>query len=330
MYSEEVRMMERDKDLQEIAELLEKQNESINIADLLESVPMARLEEHHFTKPEPIRCKWCGSTDIMKYGSRKGVQEYVCQRCGRKFTAKDAPYKKQTPTEQIGASLAMFYDGLSFADISRQLADTYNNPVAKSTVYRWVISYTLKAVEMLEQLELKVSDVWVVDETMVKVAGHNLWFWDVIDEDTRFLLASHLSKARTIPDVAIVMRRAWRRAGKTPKLIISDGMPAYPDGIERVFGAYSKHIQSKGFTEEINTNLIERFHGTLKDRVKVLRGFKTLDTADLLLEGFLVHYNFFRPHMTLQGKTPAEVAGIKLAYKNWTSLIAHLGRLHRE
>ena len=93
----------------------------IDIAKLYEEPPVADLEEHHYTEPEPIKCKWCGSTDIMKYGLRKGVQEYTCQKCGRKFIAKDAPYKKQSTGEQIGASLAMFYDGLSFPDIARQL-----------------------------------------------------------------------------------------------------------------------------------------------------------------------------------------------------------------
>lgn len=295
---------------------------------LINTAPEAHLEEHHFTDPEPIRCKWCGSVDVMKYGSRKDVQEYICQKCGRKFIAKDAPYKSQTPAEQISAALAMFYDGLSFAEIARRMAEDYGNPVVESTVYRWVINYTMKAVNELESLKPKVSDTWVVDETVIKVGGNNLWFWDVIDEETRFLLASHLSKARTIEDVVFFMRKARKQAGKAPRWILSDGMVAYPDGIERVFGADAKHVQAKGITHEINTNLIERFHGTLKDRVKVLRGFKTTDTASLLLEGFLVHYNFFRPHMTLNDRTPADVAGIRLPYKTWTQYIRHAGGIH--
>ena len=313
--------MERDKELKEIIAKLEEDKKIAEIAKLFEpKLPIAHLEERHFTEPEPIVCKWCGSVDIKKYGIRDGVQEYLCLKCKRKFIAKDAPYKKQTPSEQIGASLAMFYDGLSFSDIARRLAEDYNNPVVESTVYRWVINYTLKAVNMLEQLKPQVSDTWVVDETVVKVTG-NTWFWDVIDEGTRFLLASHLSRSRGLPDVMTVMNRARKRAGKSPRFIISDALGVYPDGIERIFGADAKHIQARGLTSEINTNLIERFHGTLKDRTKVLRGFKTLDTAELLLEGFLIHYNFFRPHMTLQGKTPAEVAGIKLSFKTWAEFI---------
>ncbi len=279
-----------------------------------------------FGKCVAIICKFCGSDNIVKYGIRNEIQDYLCRDCGRKFNSKESPEGMQTPTEQISASLSMFYDGLSLSDIARHLAHTYNNPVNPSTVYRWVIKYTIKALALLEDLKPKVSDTWVVDETVLKVAGHKVWFWDIIDDGTRFLIASFLSQTRGMPDVVTVMRRAWERTDKAPKTIISDGLKVYPDGIDRVFGSYSKHIQTKGFTEDINTNLIERFHGTLKERTKVLRGFKTLDTAELILDGFLINYNFFRPHMTLKNKTPAQVAGIESPVKNWTELVSYAKR----
>jgi putative transposase len=287
----------------------------------------ARLAEHHFTEPQPIRCKWCGSTEIMKYGFRDGIQEYICLKCKRKFIAKDAPYKMRSTVEEIGSAINMFYDGMSFADIARHMDETYHNPVNRSTVWRWVIRFTIKALNLVEQLTPRVSGTWVVDETVIKVGGANWWFWDIIDEDTRFLLASHLSRTRGIPDVMIVMENARDRVRITPDVIISDGLGVYPDGIERVFGADAKHIKAKGLTETINTNLIERFHSTLKERTKVLRGFKNIDTADLILNGFLVHYNFFRPHMTLKNRTPAEVAKIKLPAKNWTELVRVTGEI---
>lgn len=287
-----------------------------NAPKLSKSVGAVGLEKQIYTEPQLIACKWCGSTDIMKRGVRKGVQNYICKACGRVFIAKDAPYHMQTPIEQIGATLNMFYDGMSLSAIAIHLKETYNNPVNASTIYRWLIRYTFIALTILEPLTPNVSDTWIVDETVLKVGGHNLWFWDIIDESTRFLLASHLSKSRTTLDAATIMRRAWQRADKAPKFIISDHLAAYIDGIELVFGAEAKHIQSWGMTEDINTNIIERFHGTLKDRTKVLRGFKSRETAEHILDGFLIHYDFFRPHMTLRDRTPAEVAGIKSPFKN--------------
>ena len=161
---------------------------------------VAHMERQHFTEPQPIVCPRCGSSDVMKYGVRKGVQNYICSQCHRKFTAKDAPFHRWTSVEQIGASLNMFYDGMSLSSIARHLEENYKNPVNPSTVYRWIIRYTSKAIDILKPLKPKVSDTWVVDETVLKIAGDKMWFWDVIDEKTRFLLASHLSSNRTILD----------------------------------------------------------------------------------------------------------------------------------
>jgi transposase-like protein len=295
---------------------------SPKLVELFEKYPLkiAHLEETHYPVTTPIACKWCGSTDIQKYGARKGVQEYLCNKCGRKFIDKDAPFKKQTPIDLIGASLSQYYDGLSFTEITRQLNER-GNSVNESTVYRWIINYTVKALDYFDTLHPHVSTTWICDETVLKIAGHNVWFWDVIDEETRYLLASHLSDTRAVHDVMTVMNRAKNKAGKLPHFILSDALGVYPDGIERIFGADTHHIQMRGISSEINTNLIERFHGTLKDRTKTLRGFKTLDTAELILSGFLVHYNYFRPHMSLANSTPAEVAGIKQPYKTWADFV---------
>lgn len=282
---------------------------------------VAHLEQQHFTEPEPIVCKWCSSTDIMKYGTREGVQEYICQKCGRKFNTKDAPYGKHSTIEQIGTSISSYYDGLSFADIARHLAES-GNPVNESTVYRWVMHYAQKATRIFESYKPKVSDIWVADETMIKFNNKHYWLWDIIDQDTRFLLASYLSENRGTTQAQKLMELAAKRAGdKAPKAVITDKLAAYLDGVELTFGADTEHIQSSPFAKEDDTNIIERFQGTIKDRTKVIRGFKTFETALIILDGFLIHYNFFKPHLSLKGKTPAEVAGLKLPFKTWTEFV---------
>ena len=127
----------------------------------------------------------------------------------------------------------------------------------------------------------------------------------------------------------MLMEKASQRAGgMTPDVILTDKLATYLDGIERTFGADTKHIPIKGLTAMMNTNLIERFHGTLKDRYKVMRGFYSVDTARLLLDGWLVHYNYFKPHESLNGRTPAEAAGIKDADKNWMDVVRNAASRH--
>ena len=282
--------------------------------------PTAHLEEHHFTEPEPILCKWCGSDDVKKYGINNGTQEYYCLKCLRKFSHNDNPFGKRSSIEQIGTSISSYYDGLSFADIARHLKES-GNEVNESTVYRWVLDYAQKAIKLLDKYHPKVGGIWIADETVIKFNGQNYWLWDIIDKKTRFLIASYLSENRGTKQAQRLMEIASKRAGMAPSAIITDKLRAYLDGIEIVFGGYTEHIQSSPFADQDDTNEIERFQGTIKDRTKVIRGFKTFETALIILDGFLVHYNFFRPHISLKGKTPAEVAGVNIPFKTWTEFV---------
>ncbi len=69
-----------------------------------------------------------------------------------------------------------------------------------------------------------------------------------------------------------------------------------------------------------NNNKMERFNGEIRDREKVMRSLKKDDTP--LLTGYKIFHNYIRPHTALEGKTPAEMAGIEVKGKNkWLTLI---------
>jgi putative transposase len=116
----------------------------------------------------------------------------------------------------------------------------------------------------------------------------------------------------------MLIDRAEKTAGKNPKVIITDKLASYEDVF---YGKGTEHRQGGIARVEDNTQKIERFHGTLKQRTKVMRGLKNFETALDFTEGWLVHYNYLRPHESLQDKTPAEVAGLGYPYKNWADII---------
>ena len=267
------------------------------------------------------RCKYCNSSRVVRFGHYQMIQRWWCKDCKRKFIDNDSPPNMKTSTVQIAAALSMFYEGMSLNAIRRHLNQTYNNYPSDSSVYGWIVKYTKMAVMEAGKYEASVGSTWIADETVLKIEGENSWFWDIIDEKTRFLLASHISTTRTQRDAKIIMERAAKRAGKIPAIVLTDKLGVYLPGVEAAFGADTKHIPSKGFTVQPNTNIIERFHGSLKSRTKVMRGMKKRETAMLIMNGWLVHYNFFRPHESLKGKTPAEKAGIKFPFKNWLDVV---------
>lgn len=265
-------------------------------------------------------CKYCQSLHIVKFGTFEGTQYYWCKDCKRKFVANDALPKMKTPAKQIVSALGMYYGGMPLDSIQRQLEQDYNIHYSESGIYNWIIRFTQDAVNKANEFKPMTGNAWIADETVLKIGGRNIWFFDVIDTKSRFLLASHMSTVRTINDVIKVMKLAEQRAGKVPKYIITDKLFSYIDGIEQAFGADTKHIQSKPFVSDNSTNLIERFHGTLKDRTKVVRGFKNMDTARLLMNGWLVHYNFFKEHSSLGNIPPAQKMG-NTPFKDWTGVI---------
>jgi len=266
---------------------------------------------------ENIICKYCQSQNVIKFGKFKDTQYYYCKDCKRKFAGLDTIPKMQTPTKCIADVLNMYYEGMSEAEIRRNLIQQDNNHISTGSVYNWVRRFTDLAVKEANNHIPQVGSVWVADETVVDIDGKNVWFWDIIDIKTRFLIASHMSFTRTSKDAQALMKQAYERTGKIPRLIYTDKLRAYLDGIELTFGADTKHKQGSPFDVENNTNIIERFHGTIKSRTKVMRGLHTIESARLFMDGWLIHYNYFRPHMSLGDKTPAQMAGINFPFRNW-------------
>lgn len=264
-----------------------------------------------------ISCKYCQSDTVIKFGKYKSTQLYFCKDCQRKFTAIDTIPKMQYPKSQIADALNMYYEGMSLNEIRRNLIQQHDIYVSDVTILNWIKRFSKLAIEETGKHKPKVGDIWVADETVIDIDGKNVWFWDIIDTKTRFLIASHMSFGRTTKDAEKLMKQAYKNAGKAPRVIYTDKLAAYLDGIELTFGADTKHTHGNPFDIENNTNLIERFHSTIKSRTKVMRGLHTVDSAKLFMDGWLVHYNFFRPHMSLNDITPAEAAGINLPIRNW-------------
>jgi hypothetical protein len=70
---------------------------------------------------------------------------------------------------------------------------------------------------------------------------------------------------------------------------------------------------------------MERMNGEIRDREKVFRGLKKADTP--ILTGYQIFHNYVRPHEALDGKTPADLAGITVEGENkWLTLIQNASK----
>ena len=206
----------------------------------------------------------------------------------------------------------MFYSGMSYKQIGENMADMFDMPEpSKQTIYAWVKEYTDLAADQMENHKANTGKHWVADESSVDVGGELMWNWNVMDEDSRYILASHLSPHRDKKAAVATMEKAKLAASESPETIKTDHLSAYEDAIEEVFPD-SRHVKSKGMQSPVlNNNLSERLQGTYRQRTKTLRRLERLETGQRYLDGWTLTYNLFREHEGLDYDTPGAVAKVK-------------------
>ena len=95
---------------------------------------------------------------------------------------------------------------------------------------------------------IALSTMWNVDEMAVRIGGadkYDHWIWNVIDHETRYLLASEVTGTRSIDTAKHVLRKARVCAiGHYPEVIVTDKLSAYPDAIRDCIHVQKSRIQN--------------------------------------------------------------------------------------
>jgi transposase-like protein len=213
---------------------------------------------------------------------------------------------------------------LSIRKISTQIEKLYGVHVSNVAVWKWIMKYSALVSEYVMTLSPQLMGIYHVDETAIKCKGVEKWFWEIIDDQTKFLVTGHLSHARSTEECVALFKKSIEVAKRKPTSIYCDGLPAYVDGYNRVFYTMKKAdrpelIRRVGIRAIHNQNIVERLHCTLKDRIKPTRGLKGEETVRTLLEGWVVHYNYVRKHQTLK-MTPAQASGLNVK-NDWHNLV---------
>lgn len=277
---------------------------------------------------EPLACEACGSAEVVSNGVRHNksgdLQTYLCRSCGRRFVDRGGFKHRRSEPETVALALDLYFRGLSLQKVADHFGQTRGLKVGKTTIYRWVRGFGALAAEWMDKQGARVGDRWHVDETVVNIGGDNRYLWNVLDGETRFALATHVSRLRDLPNTRAPLHKAKQATGDRPRDVLTDGMMTYPEAVRKELGRpatpfddpkfvrhgrFNPHRRVPSIRAKESNNRIERFHGTEKERTKVMRAFKTKDGASDLMEGFRAHYNLVKTHETL-GTTPGEAAGI--------------------
>jgi putative transposase len=281
-------------------------------------------------KPEGILCPRCNSIRIVKHGFRhnkgKEIQRYRCKDCKFEFTPNGGFEKMKNDSKIVTLSLDLYFKGISLRKITDHINQFYGIKISHISIYKWIRKYTKIIGKHVDKLTPNVSGIWHTDEMALNVKGGWKWMWNLIDHNTRFLVASHITDSREIKDAREIFARAKTVAKRKPHFVVTDGLLSYQDAFNKEFytmDTRTKHVRLASIHNYVNNNIIERLHGTIRERNKVMRGLGNNGSSEMMMDGYKIYYNFIRPHMGLNGKTPAEVADIplQLGDNKWMSLI---------
>jgi transposase-like protein len=223
----------------------------------------------------------------------------------------------------------LYFKGISYRKIVDHLKQFYGIKISHVALIKWIRKYVQLMKTYVDSFTPQTSGIWHTDEMTVSLKENKQmdWLWNLMDNDTRFLLASQLSQKREIKDAREVFAEAKALAKVQPAFVVTDGLRAYQDAFNKEFFTLRNprtiHVRLAGLRKETNNNIIERLHGTIRERTKVMRGLDNENSAQTIIDGNRIYYDFIRPHMALNGLTPAEMAGInlQLGQNRWEDLI---------
>lgn len=275
-----------------------------------------------------FKCPNCKKTNSVKAGLRKNksgfVQKYFCNSCKKYFINRNGFENCQTKPEIIVVALDLRAKGMSLGKIVLHINEKYKVNIKRSTVLKWqnkfgeMINSFTKSFQLFFSLNAHADEIFLKEKGQPK--NMYIYYWDVIDYKTKFLIADHLSYERCDIEAIKFMKNLKNSISELPYFIHTDNSYDYLTAIKCVFGWRKvQHIHFPAWKKRFKNNPIERFHNTLKENYKVMRRFYNLVTAKNYLDFFRNYYNFIRPHKSLCWQTPAEMAGF--GKWNWYSLI---------
>lgn len=306
-----------------------KAKEETERTDIFEAPKTALSFEH---------CRFCNSVDLLRWGYRKTKQgkkpRFKCRTCGKRFVVDEGFLKSRFDPKIVTLCLDMYFKGASFRKITQHVAQFYGMKVTHVSILKWVRKFSELLDKYTTSLTPQLSGVWNCDEMKTEMVHEEpingerfYWLWNALDNQSRYLVASHLTRGRRHKDAHAFFEAAKKQAKKDPRITFTDGLDSYRGEYEPIKEAPA-HIANVGIRSHLGNHRVERLHNSMREREKVMRHLKKAKSAEKIFKGYRAYYNFVRPHMALENHTPAEIAAvpIQLGTNRWLDLIRQAAR----
>jgi len=218
--------------------------------------------------------------------------------------------------------------GLSLRETAYWLGQLFGLSISHQTVANWTQSVAFLLTPMAQATS--ESEILAGDETFIHIAGKEAYWNASYDPEGARIVIQHVSLQRDTKAAATLIK-ATTQAVPNLEAFVSDALNSYASALT-LLGRHSdvpghiivKGLKSRGVPEDafvFYKELLERFFRTFKQRYRRTLGFSTLNGAVAFCTLFTVYYNYFRPHMRLDGDTPVALLESQNVLQNWQQLM---------
>ncbi len=285
-----------------------------------------KVENKGIVKQKP-KCPYCNCEDVVgwckRFSKSQVKQRYKCKGCKRSFIEEKDFQRYKGNGKITTLILDLYFKGISLRGIKDHLKQFYNLSLDHSNILRRIQKFSKVIDEYIKTLKPELKEIWHHDEMKIQAGGKWKWLWNVMDNETKFLITTQVSTKAKVKDSRRFFADAREQAQMQPKFLITDGRHPLTESIEREMPETS-HIRAVTLTDKRTNNQgIERLNGTIRDRVKTMRGFDNEESAEIMTSAYRNYYNFIKPHSSIGGLTPALKAkiGVDLEGNKWMALL---------
>ncbi len=253
---------------------------------------------------QSVNCKYCASTNIVRYGTFQGMQRYFCKNCRRKFADNDALPGMKTPVWIISLALNCYYRGMSLGAIQQEINRRHGAYYAQSSIYNWIIRFSTAAAGQAQTFQLEAGDKLFFAVTPAAKGRNPLYFLDVFDLHRKSLLASQLQENITPSAVSKLIRSIEFDAVPTSRHTVTILLaPELADFKSELIGS-DPGLAAGIFIQEADAAVVKEFAVLLKKRRRVVHNFRDISRAQILLSAWRMHYNFLNNKVKPKLKMP--------------------------
>jgi transposase-like protein len=171
---------------------------------------------------------------------------------------------------------------LSFRDLVAMMNER-GVGLAHTTILRWVQHYTPEFEKRWKRYARTIGGSWRMDETYVKVRGEWVYLYRAVDKAGK-TVDFYLSEKRDVNAAKAFLRKAMK-SQRVPTKITLDAYAASHRAVTelKAMGELPKQVRVR--TSKYLNNAIEQDHRRVKQRLRPMLGFKSFQTAAVVIGG---------------------------------------------